>query len=193
MSILAALSGVIQIVRSFLPRRSSLDAKGHVANAAVVGGDASITNSFNKTINPASPPAPADYWLGPGAPVFCVSPGVDRATAETHCLLMQFGQTAGDEVTPVVRWSGANVDSEQPLMMTENPRRGERYQPYQLKPATARPSPPSDEVTFDIEFRWREATRRYRWKWPLYVREKNIWGIHNVAENTLEPKERTTL
>ncbi len=134
-----------------------------------------------------------DFWLEPGAPMFRVDPGVDGPTAETVKLLMMFAQTSGDEVTPVIEWSGANVEPSRPLMMPENQRPGAKYQKYQLKPALARPSLPSDEVTFDIRFRWQGATRRYRWSWPLYMREKGIWGMNNVAENTLEPKERTTL
>ena len=134
-----------------------------------------------------------DFWLEPGAPTFRVDPGVDGATAETVELLVTFAQTSGDEVTPVIEWSGANVEPSRPLMMAQNQRPGARYQKYQLRPALARPSLPSDEVTFDIRFRWQGATRRYRWSWPLYMREKGIWGMNNVAENTLEPKERTTL
>jgi len=134
-----------------------------------------------------------DFWLEPGAPMFRVNPGLDEPTAETIKLLMTFTQTAGDEVTPVIEWSGANAEPSRPLMMPENQRPGARYQKYQLKPALARPSLPSDEVTFDIRFRWHGATRRYRWRWPLYMREKGIWGMNNVAENTLEPKECTTV
>ncbi len=133
------------------------------------------------------------FWLEPGAPTFRLDPGVDRATAETVMLLMTFAQNSGDEVTPVIEWSGANVEPTQPLMMPQHQPPGARYQKYQLRPALARPSLPKDEVTFDIRFRWRGATRQYRWSWPLYMRGKGIWGINNVAENTLEPKERTTL
>ena len=134
-----------------------------------------------------------DFWLEPGAPTFRVDPGVDGPTAETVKLLMMFAQTSGDEVTPVIEWSGANVEPSRPLVMPQNQPPGARYQKYQLKPALARPLLPKDEVTFDIRFRWQGATRQYRWSWPLYMREKGIWGMNNVAENTLEPKERTTL
>jgi hypothetical protein len=133
------------------------------------------------------------FWLDPGAPTFRVNPGVDRATAETVQLLMTFGQISGDEVTPVIEWSGANVEPSRPLMMPQNQPPGARFQKYQLKPVLARPVPPNDEVSFDIRFRWGGATRQYRWAWPLYVREKGIWGMNNVAGNTLEPKERITL
>jgi len=134
-----------------------------------------------------------EFWLDPGAPTFRVNPGVDAATAETVNLLMTFAQTSGDEVTPVIEWSGANVEPGRPRMMPQNQPPGARFQKYQLKPVLARPSLPNDEVRFDIRFRWHGATRQYRWEWPLYVREKGIWGMNNVAENTLEPKERTTL
>lgn len=134
-----------------------------------------------------------DFWLEPGAPAFRVNPGVDAPTAETVNLLMTFVQTSGDEVTPVIEWSGANVAPSRPLMMPENQRPGARYQKYQLRPTLARPSLPNDEVTFDIRFRWQGSTRQYRWVWPLYMRAKGIWGVNNVAENTLQPKERTTL
>jgi len=134
-----------------------------------------------------------DFWLEPGAPEFRVDPGPHEPTAETVKLLMTFRQTAGDEVKPVIEWSGANVDPCSPQMMPENQRPGARYQKYQLKPALARPAPPEDEVAFDIRFRWQGATRQYRWRWPLYIREKGIWGMNNTAENVLEPAERTTL
>lgn len=134
-----------------------------------------------------------DFWLDPGAPTFRVNPGVDAATAETVKLLMTFAQTSGDEVTPVIEWSGANVEPSRPLMMRQNQPPGARFQKYQLRPVLARPSPPNDQVNFDIRFRWHGATRQYRWAWPLYVREKSIWGMNNVAENTLQPEERATL
>lgn len=139
------------------------------------------------------PKVGADFWLEPGAPTFRVDPGVHEATGETVKLLMMFSQTSGDEVTPVIEWSGASVEPTQPLMMPQPQRLGARYQKFQLKPALARPSLPNDQVAFDIRFRWKGATRRYRWVWPLYMREKGIWGMNNVAENTLEPAERTTL
>jgi hypothetical protein len=106
---------------------------------------------------------------------------------------MTFAQTSGDEVTPVVEWSGANVEPGRPSMMPQNQRHGSRFQKYQLKPVLARPSLPEDGVVFDIRFRWRGAMRQYRWTWPLYVRDKGIWGLKNVAENPVQPKERTTL
>jgi hypothetical protein len=134
-----------------------------------------------------------DFWLEPGAPTFRVDPGVEGATAETVRLLMTFDQTSGDEVIPDIEWSGANVVPSRPLMMAQNQRPGARYQKYQLKPALARPSLPRAEVTFDIRFRWQDATRQYRWSWPMYMREKGIWGMNNIAENTLKPKDRTTL
>jgi hypothetical protein len=102
-------------------------------------------------------------------------------------------QTSGDEVTPVIEWSGVNVDPSRPLMMPENQRPGTRYQKYQLRPALARPTLPNDEVTLDIRFRWQGATGQYRWSWPLYMREKGIWGMNNEGENTLQPRSRTTL
>jgi hypothetical protein len=134
-----------------------------------------------------------DSWLEPGAPTFRVNPGVDAATAETVKLLMTFAQTSGDEVVPDIEWSGANVEPRRPQMMPQNQPPGARFQKYQLKPVLARPALPNDEVSFDIRFRWHGATRQYRWAWPLYMREKGIWGMNNVAENTVEPKERTTL
>ena len=134
-----------------------------------------------------------DFWLEPGAPKFRVNPGVHEATAGEVKLLMTFTQIAGDDVTPVVEWSGANIEPSQPLMMPENQPPASRYQKYQLKPSLARPTAPNDEVTFDIRFRWQGATRQYRWTWPLYIRDKGIWGMRNVAENTLEPLDLTTL
>jgi hypothetical protein len=110
-----------------------------------------------------------DFWLEPGAPTFRVNPGVDAATSETVKLLMTFGQTSGEEVAPVVEWSGANVEGTRPPMPQNQPP-GARFQKYQLKPVLARPSPPEDEAIFDIRFRWRGATRQYRWAWPLFVR-----------------------
>lgn len=80
-----------------------------------------------------------------------------------------------------------------PLMMPQNQRSGARYRKHQLKPALARPSALEEKVTFDIRFRWQGVTRRYRWSWPPYIREKGIWGMNNVAENTFEPIGRTTL
>lgn len=133
------------------------------------------------------------FWLEPGAPTFRVNPGVELATPETVKLLVTFAQTSGDEVVPVVEWSGANVEPGRPLMMPQNQPPGARFQKYQLKPVLAWPSLPEDEVVFDIRFRWRGAMRQYRWTWPLYMRDKGIWGLNNVAENTLQPKERTTL
>lgn len=135
----------------------------------------------------------AEFWLEPGAPTFRVNPGTAASTADTIKLLMTFAQISGDEVTPVIEWSGANIQPSQPLMMPQNQRPGARYQKCQLKPALARPSPVSDQVTFDIRFRWHGATRQYRWSWSLYVREKGIWGMNSTGENTREPKERTTL
>jgi hypothetical protein len=149
--------------------------------------------SWDETRNRILGEESQDFWLEPGAPAFAVHPGVDAATAETARLLMTLAQTSGDEVTPVIEWSGANVEPRQPLMMRQNQPPGARFQEYQLKPALARPSPPGEEVVFDIRFRWHGATRQYRWVWPLYVREKGIWGMNNVAENTLEPRERSTL
>lgn len=134
-----------------------------------------------------------DFWLEPGAPRFHVSPGVHEATGEEVKLMMTFSQIAGDDVTPVIEWSGANAEPSQPLMMDEPQRPGAKYQKFQLKASLAHPSTPADEVTFDIRFRWQGATRQYRWCWPLYIREKGIWGMNNVAENTMEPAERTTL
>lgn len=162
---------------------------------------ARIAASIKEAITASTRPVPAatesevgeDFWLEPGAPTFRVGPGVDAPTADTVKLLMTFAQTSGDEVTPVIEWSGANVDPSRPLMMPQNQPPGARYQKYQLKPALARPALPKDEVTFDIRFRWRGATRQYRWSWPLFMREKGILGMHNVGENTLEPRERTTL
>lgn len=134
-----------------------------------------------------------EFWLEPGAPTFRVGPGVDKPMPETVRLTMTFGQTSGDDVRPVIEWSGANVELGEPLMMEQPQRPGTRYQKYQLKPVLARPSPPEDEVTFAIRFRWRDATREYRWKWPLYVREKGIWGMRTIAENVLEPTQRITV
>jgi len=69
-----------------------------------------------------------DFWLEPGAPTFRVNPGVDAATAETVKLLMTFVQTSGDEVTPDIEWSGANVEPSRPLKMLQNQPPAARFQ-----------------------------------------------------------------
>jgi hypothetical protein len=86
------------------------------------------------------------------------------------------------------RWIGAGTDTEWKEPMRENIK-GK----YQMKSASMNPTPPKDEVTFEVRFYLEDGLHGGRWIWPLQQTEKGHWRIEpQLGSHVFQPRLEDT-
>ena len=115
-------------------------------------------------------------WPGrPGAPQFRVSLGIHKGE-----LLCEFEISYASPAPGglEVRWLGAGTNMDWTTPMLGNVPSGASSQRYQMKPTAMMPTPPSDEVTLEVQFNLEDGLHGGRWTWPMRQHEsKGHWTL----------------
>lgn len=109
----------------------------------------------------------------PGGPQFRLSPIINAGR-----LLCSFQVDAGIPPGGVeARWVGGGTDHEWTEPMVEPVHAGANFRKYQLKSVEMNPTPPQDEVVFEVRFNLDDRERGGRWVWPIEQHEKSHWNL----------------
>ena len=151
-------------------------------DAYVAGGDITLATP--------DPLKDIPWHRKPGAPRVEPRPGLDRDR-----LLCDF--SIFDSVPPPgdveARWTGAGTTGEWQTPMRSNVRPGETRLAFQMKPTEMKPTPPTDEVNFEVRFVWLDGQHGYRWRWPLHQHEtKGHWILDShLGSGVNQPEDHS--
>lgn len=160
---------------------------------------ANVTGSVHQAqrdiiINEAPAKEPLPHWLDrPGGPQFDrLNPG--REGADNPRLLCEFEIDADPQPSRVeARWVGAGTESTWVEPMREASRRGPTYRRFQMKAVGMKPTPPADEVTFQVRFTLEDGEHGGRWTWPLEQHQKGHWDLRaDLGSGVRQPNREDT-
>jgi hypothetical protein len=125
-------------------------------------------------ISQQEPTRPSIPWPNrPGAPQFEMSPGISSGK-----LLCEFRISLASPAPGRIeaRWIGVGTDMNWTRPMLQNVPNGANYQKYQMKPVVMKPTPPNDEVIFEVHFYLDDGQHGGRWIWPIHQFDsKGLW------------------
>jgi hypothetical protein len=171
MSLLGSF-GIVKPLIALLKRMFSADAGQHAtgsphAQQASHSGRDIYQAGGDINVGQQVPPTPTLPWIKrPGGPVFRMSPGVNSGQ-----LLCEFRIDATAAPGDIhARWVGAGIQMDWVTPMHDPGK-------YQMKGMAMSPTPPHDEVRFEVKFWLDDGEHGGRWIWPLEQQPKGHWRL----------------
>lgn len=166
------LAGIISLIRSLLRPDSSLkQSQSQVGSSNAQQAAHTGRGDIHQVIMQSQLPQSTIPWpVRPGGPQFRMNPGIHAGQ-----LLCQFQVSAASPAPGGVeaRWVGAGTSTNWTTPMPQNVPRGGNHLSYQMEAVNMEPSPPNDEVAFEVRFNLEDGQHCGKWVWPLHQHESN--------------------